>query len=112
MDEKIENAWGADEDLDLNLSDMSQDGEQRKEDIIKNSQIAWEHFVVGDQQGGIQLLQTQVGLRKVEKMSKIIGELSKNSGGLFGEHLPNSYDKTYFQKVFNNMLEFANQAKL
>lgn len=29
-----------------------------------------------------------------------------------GDRLPNPYDKGYFQKVYNNLLEYANQAKL
>lgn len=68
--------------------------------------------MIGDLEGGITLLQNQIGLRRVEKINPLIQELSKNSEGIFGEDLPNPYDKSYFQKVYNNLLDFADQAKL
>ena len=79
---------------------------------MKNSIVAWEHFVIGDLEGGIKLLQNQIGLRRVENINNIIQELSKNQQGIFGDDLPNPYTKAYFQKVYNNLLQFANQAKL
>ena len=99
VDDKAKQAWGVEDNLSIELSDdeeSQEDSEQTKDKVLKNSLLAWEHFVVGSLESGYNLLKSQVGLQNVTKMNELVKQLTTDHNAMMGDDLPNPYDVNYF----------------